>query len=104
MCVMLLLWLSETAVISEVYIAVLYTLYLIVLSIYGQVEYVHMLNATMCATTRAICAILENYQVEHGVLVPNALKPMMPEGMYFCFPCEVLKLIVKYFGLEMELS
>jgi seryl-tRNA synthetase len=42
------------------------------------VEYVHMLNATMCATTRTICAILENYQVEDGILVPEVLKPFMP--------------------------
>nr|CAH8854122.1 unnamed protein product [Trichobilharzia regenti] len=43
------------------------------------VEYVHMLNATMCATTRVICAILENYQTEHGIIVPDVLKPLMPK-------------------------
>ena len=42
-------------------------------------EYVHMLNATMCATTRTICCILENYQTEDGVLIPEVLKPFMPE-------------------------
>ncbi|XP_065338734.1 probable serine--tRNA ligase, cytoplasmic isoform X1 [Cloeon dipterum] len=41
-------------------------------------EYVHMLNATMCATTRVICAILENYQTETGIKVPEVLKPYMP--------------------------
>ena len=41
-------------------------------------EYVHMLNATMCATTRTICCILENYQEEDGVAVPPALAPFMP--------------------------
>lgn len=46
----------------------------------SQVEYVHMLNATMCATTRVICALLENYQTEEGVTVPEALKPYMPQG------------------------
>ena len=45
-----------------------------------QVEYVHMLNATMCATTRTICAILENYQTEDGILVPEVLKEFMPES------------------------
>uniref|UniRef100_A0A2R5LLG9 serine--tRNA ligase n=1 Tax=Ornithodoros turicata TaxID=34597 RepID=A0A2R5LLG9_9ACAR len=45
----------------------------------AQVEYVHMLNATMCATTRVICAILENFQTETGVQVPEVLKPFMPE-------------------------
>ena len=39
-----------------------------------------MLNATMCATTRAICAILENNQTETGVIVPEALRPYMPPG------------------------
>lgn len=33
------------------------------------VEFVHMLNATMCATTRVICAILETHQTETGVKV-----------------------------------
>ena len=41
-------------------------------------EYVHMLNATMCATTRTICAILENYQTEDSVTVPEILRPFMP--------------------------
>ena len=43
-----------------------------------QVEFVHMLNATMCATTRVICAILENYQTDNGVEVPEVLCPYMP--------------------------
>jgi len=42
-------------------------------------EFVHMLNATMCATTRTICCILENFQEETGVRVPEALKRLMPE-------------------------
>jgi len=45
------------------------------------VEYVHMLNATMCATTRVICAILENYQTEDGIIVPDVLRSYMPAGM-----------------------
>lgn len=47
----------------------------------AQVEYVHMLNATMCATTRTICAVLENNQTETGIIVPEALRPYMPEGL-----------------------
>ena len=46
----------------------------------SQVEYVHLLNATMCATTRAICVVLENYQTEEGVVVPEPLRPFMPPG------------------------
>ncbi|KAL3117190.1 hypothetical protein niasHT_007593 [Heterodera trifolii] len=44
----------------------------------GEVNYVHMLNATMCATTRVICAILENNQTEDGIVVPEPLRPFMP--------------------------
>uniref|UniRef100_A0A6I8PS94 serine--tRNA ligase n=1 Tax=Xenopus tropicalis TaxID=8364 RepID=A0A6I8PS94_XENTR len=45
-----------------------------------KVEFVHMLNATMCATTRAICAILENYQTEEGIIIPEKLRDFMPPG------------------------
>ena len=37
-----------------------------------------MLNATMCATTRVICAILETHQQQDGVKIPEALRPFMP--------------------------
>ncbi len=43
----------------------------------------HMLNATMCATTRVICCILENYQTEEGIEIPPALRPFMPSNMEF---------------------
>ncbi|CAG9865016.1 unnamed protein product [Phyllotreta striolata] len=42
-------------------------------------DYVHMLNATMCAVTRVICAILENNQTETGVRVPVLLRDYLPE-------------------------
>merc|ERR1719319_2046067 len=42
-------------------------------------EYCHMLNATMCAVTRVICGILENYQTETGITVPEAVRPWMPK-------------------------
>jgi len=45
----------------------------------AQTDYVHMLNATMCATTRVICALLEVYQTETGIKVPEVLKPYLPE-------------------------
>uniref|UniRef100_A0A0K0F999 serine--tRNA ligase n=1 Tax=Strongyloides venezuelensis TaxID=75913 RepID=A0A0K0F999_STRVS len=44
-----------------------------------EIEYVHMLNSTMCATTRAMCAIMENYQTTDGILIPEVLKPWMPK-------------------------
>lgn len=48
-----------------------------------QTEYVHMLNATMCAVSRTICALLENYQTEEGIALPPVLKPLLPEGLDF---------------------
>ncbi len=44
-----------------------------------------MLNATMCATTRVICAILENYQTDDGILIPKVLQCYMPEGQCVLF-------------------
>ncbi|XP_015190932.1 PREDICTED: serine--tRNA ligase, cytoplasmic [Polistes dominula] len=41
-------------------------------------DYVHMLNATMCAVTRVICAILEVHQTETGIKVPKVLAHYMP--------------------------
>lgn len=42
-------------------------------------DFVHMLNATMCATTRVICALLEIHQTKTGIAIPQALKEFMPE-------------------------
>ncbi|KAG7536652.1 Aminoacyl-tRNA synthetase class II [Arabidopsis suecica] len=40
-------------------------------------KYVHMLNSTLTATQRTICCILENYQREDGVDIPEVLQPFM---------------------------
>ena len=40
-------------------------------------KYVHMLNATLCATGRAICCLLETYQDVDGVHIPEVLIPYM---------------------------
>jgi len=40
-------------------------------------QYVHMLNATLCATTRTLSAILENNQTPEGVRIPEALRPYL---------------------------
>jgi seryl-tRNA synthetase len=42
-------------------------------------KYVHMLNGTMCAVTRMLCVILENYQSEKGIIIPIALQQYMPQ-------------------------
>lgn len=41
-------------------------------------HYVHMLNATMCAVTRVICAVLEVNQTETGIKVPDVIAQFMP--------------------------
>lgn len=40
-------------------------------------QYVHLLNSTLTATERTVCCILENYQKEDGVEVPEPLRPYM---------------------------
>jgi seryl-tRNA synthetase len=51
-------------------------------SLKERASYVHMLNSTLCATGRGICCVLENYQTEDGVKVPDVLVPFMG-GMDF---------------------
>jgi seryl-tRNA synthetase len=36
-----------------------------------------MLNGTLCATERTLCCILENYQTEDGLRVPEVLQPFI---------------------------
>lgn len=40
-------------------------------------RYVHMLNSTLCANTRTICCILETYQTETCIKIPDVLIPYM---------------------------
>ncbi|KAM5545912.1 hypothetical protein V8D89_000038 [Ganoderma adspersum] len=39
--------------------------------------YVHMLNGTLCATERALCCLVENYQTSDGLVIPEVLRPYM---------------------------
>ncbi|KAL6309423.1 serine-tRNA ligase [Sparassis latifolia] len=39
--------------------------------------YVHMLNGTLCATERALCCLVENYQTADGLAIPEVLRPYM---------------------------
>ena len=43
-----------------------------------QKTYCHALNATLCATERALCCVLENYQREDGIEVPQVLRKYIP--------------------------
>merc|ERR1712060_486060 len=49
----------------------------------------HMLNSTLCATGRALCAIVENYQEKDGVRVPRALVPFLLGKEFLPFIKEV---------------
>ncbi|KAJ1758399.1 Cytosolic seryl-tRNA synthetase [Coemansia sp. RSA 2523] len=40
-------------------------------------KYVHCLNSTLCATERALCCLLENYQTPEGLNIPAPLVPYM---------------------------
>ncbi|EOA39203.1 hypothetical protein CARUB_v10012172mg [Capsella rubella] len=55
-------------------------------------QYVHMLNSTLCATERTICCILENYQREDGVDVPEVLQPFMGGVTFLPFKTKAAKL------------
>ncbi|KAH6658364.1 hypothetical protein BKA67DRAFT_557846 [Truncatella angustata] len=46
-------------------------------------KYVHALNSTLCATERALCCILENYQTEDGFNVPEVLRKYLPGAPEF---------------------
>ncbi|KAG5510371.1 hypothetical protein GH5_06568 [Leishmania sp. Ghana 2012 LV757] len=52
-------------------------------------EYCHMLNGTLCAVTRTMCCICENYQTEEGIVIPKALRPFMMGTELLRFPTEV---------------
>lgn len=41
-------------------------------------KYVHCLNSTLSATERALCCLLENYQTEDGLVVPEVLRKYIP--------------------------
>jgi len=40
-------------------------------------KYAHMLNGTLCATERAMCCLVENYQTPEGIKIPEVLQPYM---------------------------
>ena len=43
-----------------------------------QKTHVHALNATLCATERALCCVLENFQTPDGLVVPPLLRKYIP--------------------------
>lgn len=49
-------------------------------------RFVHLLNATLVASQRCLCCILENYQTPAGVRVPRALVPFMGGQEFLHYP------------------
>mmetsp|Transcript_1760 Transcript_1760/g.3916 ORF Transcript_1760/g.3916 Transcript_1760/m.3916 type:complete len:470 (-) Transcript_1760:59-1468(-) len=50
-----------------------------------QQQYCHMLNSTLCATERAMCCLVENYQTKTGLRVPRVLVPFCGGVEFFPF-------------------
>ncbi|RKF55165.1 Serine--tRNA ligase, cytoplasmic [Golovinomyces cichoracearum] len=46
-------------------------------------KYVHALNSTLCATERALCCLLENFQTSEGFCVPEPLRKYLPGAVDF---------------------
>lgn len=57
----------------------------------GDKNLVHMLNSTLCATGRGMCAIVENYQTEDGVKVPEVLQPYLGNREFLPWDAKALK-------------
>ncbi|WVQ83992.1 serine-tRNA ligase [Cryptococcus sp. DSM 104549] len=51
--------------------------------------FVHMLNGTLCATERALCCIVENYQTPEGLAIPKALQPYMQGREFLPYTAEL---------------
>ncbi|KAK8806435.1 hypothetical protein WA588_003005, partial [Blastocystis sp. NMH] len=58
-------------------------------------KYVHMLNSTLCALTRTLCCILENYQTPEGIQIPEKLLPYMDGITLLPFTRELPKSLLK---------
>ncbi|WVF70122.1 serine-tRNA ligase [Kwoniella sp. CBS 6097] len=53
--------------------------------------FVHMLNGTLCATERALCCVVENYQTPEGLRIPKVLQPYMQGREFIPYTAELPK-------------
>ncbi|KAL7423245.1 Cytosolic seryl-tRNA synthetase [Cryptotrichosporon argae] len=53
--------------------------------------FVHMLNGTLCATERALCCLVENYQTPEGLRIPEVLRPYMQGRDFIPYTAELPK-------------
>jgi len=49
-------------------------------------HHVHLLNSTLCATSRTLCCIFENYQTPTGIIIPPVLRPYLNNRSFLPFP------------------
>jgi seryl-tRNA synthetase len=54
-------------------------------------KFVHCLNATLTATQRTLCCLLENYQTPDGLLIPPVLRPYMANQAFLPFKAVLQK-------------
>lgn len=54
-------------------------------------QYVHMLNGTLCATERAMCCLVENWQTPDGLTIPPVLRPYMQNREFIPWQKELPK-------------
>ncbi|CEH13815.1 seryl-trna synthetase [Ceraceosorus bombacis] len=53
--------------------------------------FVHMLNGTLCATERALCCIVENWQTPEGLQIPPPLRRYMQDREFLPYTRELPK-------------
>lgn len=61
-----------------------------------------MLNATLCATERTMCCILENNQTPEGVNIPECLQPFMGGKKFIPYNEKKTKLFFETKAKELE--
>lgn len=54
-------------------------------------NYVHMLNGTLCATERALCCLVENWQTPEGLNIPPPLRPYLQGREFLPYTKELPK-------------
>ena len=66
-------------------------------------QYVHMLNGTLCATERALCCLVENYQTPDvrfwQFVIALVITPLSPRDWLFLSHCgHTCKAVISYLG------
>lgn len=57
----------------------------------GKSPFCHMLNSTLTACERTMCCLVENYQTDEGILLPEPLRPFMGGRALIPFKYKLVK-------------